>query len=180
VQTLTASLQFFSNAYGRLDVAKYLNKEGEMKKVGVMAVLMFAVGLTSCSRPKLENSRHVVLPSSKLIGCRSSGCSQVWFDDAADSHAIYPQNISIDIDDKGVLGLVARYDKTTVLDDIRASIENRYGKWAFPKDHTGPARVWRVEPERVAIQLAEDDDGTKEVIYLSARAWLPGRGKATP
>ena len=146
----------------------------------VIAVMMLAVCLASCSRLHHENHRHVVLPSSRLIGCQASGCSQVWSDDAADSSAIYPQNISIDIEEKGVLGIVARYDKSTSIDDIRASIDDHYGKWVFPKDHSGPAALWRVEPERVAIQLGQKDDGTKEVIYLSARAWLSKQGKNTP
>jgi hypothetical protein len=31
--------------------------------------------------------------------------------------------------------------------------------------------VWRVESEKIAIQLSEEDNGMKEVIYLSAAAW---------
>jgi hypothetical protein len=100
----------------------------------------------------------------------------LWPDEAADSHAIYPQNISIDIDDQGVLGVVTHYDKSTPLEDIRTSINKRYGDWVFPKDHTGPAVLWRVEPEKVAVQLVEERHGTKEVIYLSAGAWLPKHG----
>jgi hypothetical protein len=145
----------------------------------VIAVVTLAIGLTSCGRLKHETGGHVVLPSSELIGCKASGCSQVWLD-AANSRALYPRNISIDIDDEGVLGVVARYDRSIAIDDIRASINKRYGEWVFPKDHAGPAALWRVEPEKVAIQLSENDDGTKEVVYLSARAWLTKRGKATP
>jgi hypothetical protein len=32
----------------------------------------------------------------------------------------------------------------------------------------------------MAIQLAENNDGTKEVIFLSARAWQARQGKTTP
>jgi len=145
----------------------------------VIAAVTLVVGLTSCGRLTHESGSHVVLPSAELIGCKASSCSQVWLD-TADSHALYPRNISIDIDDEGVLGVVARYDRPATIDDIRASINKRYGKWVFPKDHAGPAALWRVEPEKVAIQLSENDDGTKEVVYLSARAWLVKRGKATP
>jgi hypothetical protein len=146
----------------------------------VIAAMTLAIDLTSFGQLKHESASHVVLPSSELIGCKVSGCSSVWLVDAADSQALYPRNISIDIDDEGVLGVVARYDKSTAIDDIRASINKRYGEWVFPKDHAGPASLWRVEREKVAIQLSEHDDGTKEVIYLSARAWLVRGGKAKP
>jgi hypothetical protein len=81
-----------------------------MKNAIFAVVLVFI--LISCARAKQENERRVVLPSSKLIGCRTSAGSLLWPDEAADSHAIYPQNISIDIDDQGVLGVVTHYDKS--------------------------------------------------------------------
>jgi hypothetical protein len=31
--------------------------------------------------------------------------------------------------------------------------------------------LWRVELEKIAIQLAVEDNGMKQVIYLSANAW---------
>ena len=137
----------------------------------IFAVLL-AFSLIAYARQKQESENRVVLPNSKLIGCETPACSQLWPDDVADSHATYPQNISIDIEDQGIIGVVTRYDKSTPLNDIRTSINKRYGEWVFPKDSAGLAVLWRVEPEKTAIQLAKDKDGTKEVIYLSARAWL--------
>ena len=139
----------------------------------VIGVVALAIGLTSVGRPTDDDgSGAIVLPSTNLIGCKTSGCSQVWQVETADSHALYPENISIDIDNEGVLGIVARYGKSASIDDIRSSITKRYGKFVFPKDSAGPASLWRVEPEKIAIQLSEHDDGTKQVIYLSVRAWL--------
>jgi hypothetical protein len=114
----------------------------------VIAAMTLLIGLTCSGRLKHESGSHVVLPSSELIGCKTSGCSHVWLVDAADSPALYPRNISIDIDDEGVLGVVARYDRSTAIDDIRASINKRYGKWVFPKDDTGywQARTARLFP----------------------------------
>ncbi len=74
----------------------------------VIAVMMLAVCLATRGRLHHEDHSHVVLPSPKLIGCQASGCSQMCSDDAADSSAIYPQNPSIDIEEKCVLGIVAR------------------------------------------------------------------------
>lgn len=143
-----------------------------MRKLLTAAALL--IGVSVYANPGV-NSRDVVLPSSKLIGCMSSGCSQVWPEAVANSYAVYPQNISIDIDNEGVLGMTARYDKSTRIDDVRSAIQTRYGKWIIPSDEAGPVFVWRVDSERVSIQLAEDDDGSKKVIYLSARAWQRGK-----
>ena len=148
-----------------------------MKIAALIGVAILAVGLTSYNRQKPDSTRSVILPSSHLIGCKSSSCSQMWSNDAAGPGAIFPQNISVDIDDNGVLGVVAKYNKSTAANDIRASINSQYGKWVFPKDQAGPHYLWRVEPEKLAIQFAENDDKTKEVIYLSARAWQARKNK---
>ena len=149
-----------------------------MKTVAVIGAAILTMCLTSYNRQKPDSTRSIVLPSSHLIGCKLSGCSQMWLSDAAGPGVIFPQNVSVDIDDDGVLGVVAKYDKSTSVDDIRASIDSQYGKWVFPKDQTGPHNLWRVEPEKLAIQLAENNDRTKEVIYLSARAWQARKNDA--
>jgi hypothetical protein len=134
--------------------------------------IIFAIGLTLCGAVKPERGQHVVLPNSKLIGCKASACSEVWQDIPTDAAAIYPYNISIDIENGSVLGIVAHYDKSVSVDDIKASIDAHYGKSTYVIDNeTSPVKVWRVEPEKIAIQLAVEDDGMKQVIYLSANAW---------
>src|SRR6266436_8882827 len=136
--------------------------------VAVMATL----SLTSCGTVKHSSGGHVVLPNSKLIGCKASACSQVWQDIPTDAAAIYPHNISIDIENGAVLGVEAHYDKSVSMGDIKASIDGHYGKSTYVIDNeTSPVKVWRVEPEKIAIQLAVENDGMKQVIYLSANAW---------
>ena len=134
--------------------------------------IMVAVSLTPCGTAKQVSGRHVVLPNSKLIGCKASACSQVWQDIPTDSAAIYPHNMSIDIENGAVLGIEAHYDKSVSMSDIKASIDDHYGKSTYVIDNeTSPVKVWRVEPEKIAIQLAVEDNGMKAVIYLSASAW---------
>lgn len=70
-------------------------------------------------------------------------------------------------------GLLALYDKSTSEGEIRAAINQRYGKWSkgFPEG------LWKVEPERFVIQLATIKDKRKykcfgeeemrQLIYLS-------------
>ena len=69
------------------------------------------------------------------------------------------------------------FDKSIPLDGVRAAINERYEKWALAEFSDLPVKLWRVEPEKFAIQLtvAEKKDekmhiadaGTKRVIYLA-------------
>jgi hypothetical protein len=94
-------------------------------------------------------------------------------DPIADSHAVYPWQVSVDITDGKIIGLIARYDPITPIDVIKAAIDERYGKWALPGLDTGPAKIWRVEPEKFVIQLGKGDNGMIQVIYLALGAKHP-------
>ena len=86
--------------------------------------------------------------------------------------AIYPHDVNVDVDNGAALGILAHYDKSVSMSDIKASIDGHYGKSTHVIDNeTSPVKVWRVEPEKIAIQLSEEDNGMKELIYLSADAW---------
>lgn len=75
------------------------------------------------------------------------------------------------------LGITALYDKSISLGDIRAAIDEHYGKWAVPDLANSPLRIWRVEPEKFTIQLSiatkKDEKrniaeaGTKQAIYIA-------------
>lgn len=115
----------------------------------------------------------IILPDSKLIGCKVSTCSQVMPDPIADSHAVYPWKVLVDINEGGIIGLIALYDTSTSIDVIKAAIDDRYGKWAIPEFKTGPVNLWRIEPEKFVIQLAKYDNGTIQLIYLTLGAKHP-------
>ncbi len=131
------------------------------------------LGLTSPVTAAPNPGQRVILPDPKLIGCRVSSCSQVMPDPIADSHAVYPSQEWIDITDGAIIGLVARYDASTPIEVIKASIDDRYGKWALPDFKTGPLNLWRVEPEKFVINLTRFDDGTIQLIYLTLDAKHP-------
>lgn len=135
-----------------------------MRNMVAMVAVMATMGLASCGQVKHENGRHVVLPSSKLLGCTSSGCSQLWQDNPAEANAIYPRQVIIDIfgNDSCPRGVAALYEKSISTDDIKAALDQRYGKWALAETATLPVKLWRVEPEKFAIQLAMTDDRTQE------------------
>jgi hypothetical protein len=75
--------------------------------------------------------------------------------------------------------MMVLYDKTIPADDIKAAIDERYGEWALPsnRDASVPVKLWRVEPEKFAIQLSVADKkdekrnvaeaGTNLAIYLA-------------
>lgn len=149
----------------------------------LVAVAVLTIILTSCGRVRHENSSHVALPSAKLIGCSSSGCSQLWQDKPEDANAIYPKQVSIDIQNSCVSGLVARYDRNISIQEIKAAIDERYGKWALGKneDPSVPVKLWRVEPEKFAIQLAAVDAQTETMTLGQALAQPIGaQGRRNP
>ena len=111
----------------------------------------------------------------------SLACSQLWQDKAPEANDIYPKAVKVELPDNTPcpLGVSAQYDKSVSLDDLKAAIDARYGKWAGLTNDTSPVKSWRVESERFSIQLrkiterdaALSDDklevGTKTVVYSS-------------
>jgi hypothetical protein len=143
----------------------------------ILATLVLMIGLTHGQTAKEESSSRIVLPNPKLLRCKSSDCYQVWLENSPKTNAVFPKQVSIDMNQSCLYGMTALYDKSVALDDIRAAIDERYGKWAVPELVNSPLRVWRVEPEKFAIQLAvatrKDEKrnmaeaGTKQAIYIA-------------
>jgi len=157
------------------------------------AAIMMA-SLTLSGPARAQNTR-IVLPNPKLIGCEPARCSQLWQEGGAVPHAVYPKQVLIDVfaSDSRPRGILALYDKSVSMDDIKAAIDELYGKWALSGNGTLPVKLWRVEPEKFAIQLAVVDEadtrtalsralaglgpkhppkqGMKQVIFLAIQPW---------
>ncbi len=148
-----------------------------MKKIIATAIVLAC--LTSYGQVKHQTSKHVVLPNPKLLGCVSSDCSQLWQDKPPDTNDIYPKQVVVDLlhNDYCPSGVMAHYDKSVSMEDLKAAIDARYGKWAVADFNAGSVMLWRVVPEKFAIQLAALDKrderregveaGTKNLVYLS-------------
>ncbi len=130
------------------------------------------------SSPAARKPRRVVLPNLALAGCKTGSCSQVLPDKAADPDATYPWQVMVDINGGEVIGLIALYDQPTTMDDLQAAVDERYGKFAMAQFRTGPARLWRVEPENTAIQLSVAGSGMVQLIYLTFGAKHPASDQA--
>jgi hypothetical protein len=141
-----------------------------MMKTYITAIIL-AVGLTSCAGVK-PKSGSLILPNPKLLGCSAARCPQLWKDDDPDAKAIYPKQLTIDFKGNCAYGLTAKYDKFTPIESIRFALDKDFGKWAVPHLDSTPVMVWRVEPEKFAIQLGTADDGMQQLIYLSLRPEL--------
>lgn len=145
-----------------------------MTKVLAAAVLM--LGLAYGQTATDENGSRIVLPNAKLLRCKSSDCYQV-LEKFAETNAVFPKQVTIDMNQSCPYGMTALYDRAVPLDAIRAAIDERYGKWAVPEFVNSPSKIWRVEPEKFAIQLSvaskKDekrniaDEGTKQAIYTA-------------
>jgi hypothetical protein len=117
-------------------------------------------------------THKIVLPNPQLIHCNSAQCSQLWKEDSSDRDAAYPAQILTDFVNGSIVGLTAVYNKSMSVEAIRTAINDRYATWTV-KDLNG---MWRVEPERLVIQLTERADGTKQLVYLQ----IGNLGSAVP
>ena len=122
---------------------------------GTMAVVLFSMGMV-LAVPKDPIEKHVVLPNPRLVRHCSSICTHFWDGDSWGTNDIYPLQLAIDIAGHGCpRGVVALYDNSVSLADIKGALDQRYEKWANPENSRLRVKIWRVEPENVAVQLAE-------------------------
>jgi hypothetical protein len=103
----------------------------------------------------------------------------LWLEKPPEANAVFPKQTIIDMNQNCLYGMTVSYDKTVPLADVKAAIDERYGKWALPSndDAAVSVKLWRVEPEKFAIQLSVGDKktekmkiadaGTKQVIYIA-------------
>jgi len=140
----------------------------------VIASVILTLGLTQLYQAKEENGQRIVLPSPQLLQCKSSDCFNLW-PGTPPANAVFPKQVSIDLNQGCIYGLTALYDKSIPLNDVESAIDERYGKWVVP-GFAGPGmRIWRVESEKFVISLTLADTlderensieaGTKKVIY---------------
>ncbi len=150
-------------------------------EVHMKTILAVMIALTCLTSSSYGQTKRVILPNSKLIRCVSLECSQLWEDKAPEANDIYPKAVTVELPDNTpcALAVTAQYDKSVSLDDLKAAIDARYGKWAGVTNAASPVKSWRVEPERFTIRLRNiteqdaklSDDtlevGTKTVVYTS-------------
>jgi hypothetical protein len=153
-----------------------------MKRIAVMA--LFILSLTSYGQTKERMGKRIVLPNPRLLRCQSSDCGQLWQDTPHGQNEIYPKQVVVDLFSQSPcpLGVMAYYDKSVSMDDLKSAIDERYGKWAFANNNTAPVKLWRVQSEKFSIQLSDMDKriaklaklsgdreeiGTKTVIYMA-------------
>ena len=120
----------------------------------------------------------IILPDPKVIGCSTSSCPSV-LPDGKGPRLVYPWQVSLDYNHGSVIGLTALYDDPTSVDDVRAAVNERYGKFAFDSNGKTPVNLWRVEPEKLAISLSTNEYGMVQIIYLTFDARHPTSEKAT-
>jgi hypothetical protein len=133
-----------------------------------IAVALLIVGLTSHGETQHEPGKHVVLPNPKLLRCMSSDCAQLWQDRPPDANDIYSKQLIVDLYNTPCpLGVMARYDNSVSMDDLKAAINERYGQWALADFSTGSLMMWRVEPEKFAIQLSATDKRMAKLAKLA-------------
>lgn len=133
----------------------------------IIAVVGCLLGSLCASAQAGKITRKIVLPNPQLIHCRSAQCSQLWKQDSGDGGVVYPAQVFTDFVNGEVVGPTAVYDRAVSKEEIQAAINALYEKSAIHRDNgTVIEGLWRVESEKIAIQLAEFSNGTKQLIYL--------------
>ena len=135
----------------------------------------------SLAAPQPNGGRPTIaLPDPALMKCANQ---ELWQGEAKASFSIYPERLMMDhFDQSGCpRGMIVLYDKEVSFSAIKAAINERYGKWEQTDLARPTISIWRVEPERFAIQLTTIGKSRKEtaitggeemrqVIYLSIPA----------
>lgn len=143
------------------------------KKIAAVILLLCPLSLSDA---RGQDHDTLILPNANLLRCNSSDCFRLW-PDATEQKGVFPKQMTIDMDHGCVYGMTALYDKSISFDQVNAAINDRYRQW-FSTDGSSPAlHLWRVEPQKFAIQLhvADTKDekrnlaeaGTKQVIYIA-------------
>lgn len=140
-----------------------------------VALIALTLSLANYQAAVGQKVSPVVLPNPKLLRCASSDCFSLWSERASEPNAVFPQRLSVDMDQHCLYGLTALYEKSISLEELKAAIDERYGNWAVHGFEQSSLKVWRVESEKFAIQLRAADRkdeksgfaeaGRKAVIY---------------
>jgi len=77
-----------------------------------------------------------------------------------------------------VVGITAVYDKSVSTEEIRAAVNNLYGKRP-PSFHSDSMSTWRIEEEQFAISIFDGTDGAKELTYLKFVTYTSGMKSGT-
>lgn len=128
----------------------------------VIAAVALMLGLAYCQPAKVETGGRLVLPNPKLLRCGSSDCFTLWLDGSTGANAIFPKQVIIDMDQNCLYGFTVLYDRSIAVADVRAAIDEHYGKWAVAGFENSAKGLWRVEPDKFAIQLSVTDKKDKK------------------
>ena len=159
-----------------------------MKRL-ILLLFLLQVSIV-CGQENSQSGRRIMLPSPSLMKCDSA---QLWLDEKPEAEAVYPVWVHMDhFDEKGCPhGMMAIYDQTVSIDEIKASLDVRYGRWFMTGLERPTIKLWRVEPEKFAINLSTiekspkrkcmremgGEKGMKLVIYLAFIPRAPSHAK---
>ncbi len=140
-----------------------------MKYLTAIIVILFQFSIISCSKTDNNNTDKIMLLNPGIIGTMPGACSQIWQNPHPPKNEIYPQEIRMDINNNAISGLMAAYDRSIGIDEIKLAIDNKFKKWASANNNASSVKLWRVLDGKFAIQLSTGDDGMKHVIYMAFR-----------
>ncbi len=119
---------------------------------GLVVLLLLAAGNVS---PQADSV--IVLPSPGLLTCSVANCTDLWAAEANSPGAVFPIQLNMDIAKGCIYGFRARYSSEIPFATVQAAIDRKYGSFGVQLrgDREVPLKLWRVTPEKFAIQLSQ-------------------------
>lgn len=110
----------------------------------------------------------IILPEASMCNADISNCVHLFPPVKSHKQGVYPEQISFDIFEKKVKGLIATYDKSVNFSNVEKAINKLYAEWEVESlnDKNVDVRVWRVQSLRFVIQLSKNDENRVQVILL--------------
>jgi hypothetical protein len=107
----------------------------------LIAAALLTLGLANYQIAQEEKSKRLVLPNPKLLRCKSSDCFQLWLETPAEGNAVFPNHLMIDMKQDCLYGMTALYDKSISVGEVKAAIDERYGKWVLADSAKSPVKL---------------------------------------
>lgn len=131
------------------------------------AILLSILGLFLANKMAIA-ADALFLPNPGVIGSKiAEGVS--FFDKRnQEAHAAFPDEISIDLREGIVVGLMFTFGEQVKFEVVKSEIDSLYGKWAVDKLNNkkiGP-KVWRVSSDQLTISLDRNEQGCVQVIMM--------------
>lgn len=135
-----------------------------LSKKNILVLSLFSIFLLN----NISIAREVEnIPMDIIIGVNKFNCSKIIYLYKNNELFIHPDNISLDLKNKNIIGLVAEYDKSVDLSTINNHIDMMFKKFKITNnDYGNYVSIWRIEQHGITIQLSVNNEKNVQIVIL--------------